>query len=251
MRRRDTGTGVCEPDPQLCVAHMQPDWWKRCLAELVGTFALTFIGAGAICTDQYSGGEVGLLGIALAHGLVLSIMVTSTGHVSGGHINPAVTLGALLSGAIRAPLAGLYVVAQLAGGALAGLVLVRTFAREVWAPVGLGTPVPSPEVEFWTAVFIEAVLTFFLVFTVLQTAVDERAPASVYGFAIGLVLVFDILVGGPLTGAAMNPARVFGPALASGVWTDHLVYWIGPACGGVFGAVAHALLRPAVTEADH
>ncbi|MFQ5742566.1 MAG: MIP/aquaporin family protein [Acidobacteriota bacterium] len=222
---------------------MTPDWWKRCLAELIGTFALTFVGAASICTNQYSGGEVGLLGIAIAHGLVLAIMVTATGHVSGGHINPAVTLGVLLSGAIRPAMAVIYVISQLLGAALAGLLLVRTFAAEVWLPVQLGTPSLGASVAFSTGVYIETVLTFLLVFTVLQVAIDERAPKNVYGFAIGLVLVFDILVGGPLTGAAMNPARAFGPALAAGVWTNHLVYWIGPAIGAVLAAVAAALLR--------
>lgn len=222
---------------------MLPNWWKRCLAEAIGTFALTFVGAAAICTDSYSGGEVGLLGIAVAHGLVLAVMVTATGHVSGGHLNPAVTLGALLSGTIRTSLAGLYVIAQVSGGIVAGWVLIRTFAPEVWQPVQLGAPVLGPGVAFGTAVFLEAVLTFFLVFTVLQAAVHERTPGHVYGFAIGLVWTFDILVGGPLTGGAVNPARAFGPALAAGYWNHQLVFWVGPALGGIFAAAAFSLLR--------
>lgn len=226
---------------------MSPDWWKCCLAEAIGTFALTFVGAAAICTNQYSGGEIGLLGIALAHGTVLAVMVTATGHVSGGHINPAVTLAATLAGAIRAPMAGLYVISQLGGAVIAGFLLLRTFDVEIWQPVALGTPALGIGVGFAIGVFVEAMLTFLLVFTVLQVAVDQRAPKHVYGFAIGAVLIFDILIGGPLTGAAMNPARAFGPALASGIWHDQLVYWLGPAVGGVLGAVAHGLLRPRAT----
>ena len=217
---------------------------KGMLAEAIGTFALTFVGAAAVCTDYYSGGEVGLLGIALAHGLVLAIMINATGHVSGGHINPVVTLAALLSRAIGPQRAAMYVGAQLLGAVIAGLTLTRIFAADVWQPVALGTPTLGSGVEFGTAVFVEAVLTFFLVFTVLQMVGDERAPTNVYGFAIGLVLVFDTLVGGPITGAAMNPARAFGPALASGTWSHHLVYWVGPVLGSVVATVAHALLQP-------
>ena len=227
---------------------MPPDWWKRCLAEGIGTFGLVFIGAGAICTNQYSGGELGLIGIALAHAFVLACMINATGHVSGGHINPAVTVAVTAVGGIRPALAGAYVVAQLAGGTIAGFLLAGLFTPDITVPVNLGTPTLSAEVAFSTGIFLESLLTFFLVFTVLQVAVDERAPSNVYGFAIGFVLIFDILVGGPLTGAAMNPARAFGPALASGVWTDHLVYWIGPISGGLVAALAYTLLQPAKSD---
>jgi len=224
---------------------MSPDWWKRGLAEFIGTFGLTFIGAAAICTDQYSGGEVGLLGVALAHGIVLAVLVSALGHVSGGHVNPAVTLAVVLSGAIRPTMAGLYVAAQLLGGIAAGLVLARTFSPEVWQPVALGAPVLGPGVAFSTGIFVEAVLSFFLVLVFLQAAIDGRAPDNVHGLVIGLVLVFDVLVGGPLTGAAVNPARALGPALAAGVWTDQLVWWVGPAAGALVAALAHNLMQPA------
>ena len=227
---------------------MPRDWWKRCLAEGIATFGLVFVGAGAICTNQYSGGELGLIGIALAHAFVLACMINATGHVSGGHINPAVTLAVTVVGGIRPAMAAAYVVAQLAGAVLGGFILVGLFTPEVWAPVNLGTPTLSPEVAFSTGVFVESLLTFFLVFTVLQVAVDKRAPSNVYGFAIGFVLLFDILAGGPLTGAAMNPARAFGPALAANVWTDHVVYWIGPLAGGLVAALAYALLQPPQSE---
>ena len=225
---------------------MTGDLSKRLLAETVGTFALTFVGAAAICTDAYSGGQVGLLGIAVAHGLILSIMITATAHISGAHVNPAVTLAALLSRAIGLRHAMCYVVVQLIGAVLAGLMLTATFAADVWQPVVLGTPVLGPGVAPGTGIFIEAILTFFLVFTMLQVAMDPRAPRHVYGFAIGLVLTANILVGGPLTGAAVNPARAFGPALASWTWNAHHVYWIGPFLGALIASVVYGALQPAV-----
>ena len=227
---------------------MSPDWWRRCLAEGIATFGLTFIGAGAICANQYSGGELGLLGIALAHATVLMCMVYATAHVSGAHINPAVSVAVFLVGKITAPMAGLYIVAQLTGAAIAGFLLAGLYTPDIWQPVNLGTPTLSPEVAFSTGVFVEAVLSFFLVFTILQVAVDERAPDNVYGLAIGFVLLFAILVGGPLTGASLNPARTFGPALASGTWANHAAYWIGPISGGLVAALAYTLLQPAKTD---
>ncbi|HEX9653989.1 MAG TPA: MIP family channel protein [bacterium] len=215
------------------------------IAEAVATFALCFIGAGVIVTDAYTEGSVGLLGIAIAHGLTLAIMINATGHISGGHVNPAVTIGFMVTG--RMPIAkGIgYIAAQLFGGALAGFALRGIYSPDAWSVVNLGTPGLSAGVPFLNGVFVEAILTFFLVFTVFATAVDSRAPKNVYGFAIGLVLVFDILMGGPLTGASMNPARTFGPALAAGYFENHLVYWIGPGIGGAIGALLyHHLLLP-------
>ncbi|MFW6198650.1 MAG: MIP/aquaporin family protein [Acidobacteriota bacterium] len=215
---------------------------KGAIAEGIATFALTFVGAAAVCTDAYTGGEVGLIGVAMAHGIILAVMVTATGHVSGGHVNPVVTLAAAMTRAVDGVTAAAYVGAQLLGATVAGLLLTATFAADVWMPVSLGTPVLGPGVEPGTAIFVEAVLTFFLVFVILQVALDARAPRHVYGLAIGLVLMGDMLAGAPLTGAAVNPARAFGPALASGTWTHQYVYWIGPVVGAVIATVAHALL---------
>ncbi len=219
--------------------------FRAYVAELVATFALCFIGAGAIVTDAYTDGSVGLLGIAIAHGLTLAIMVNATGHISGGHVNPAVTIGFMVTG--RMPVAkGLgYIASQLLGGTLAGFALRGIYSQSAWSVVNLGTPGLNAGVPFLNGVYLEAILTFFLVFTVFATAVDIRAPKNVYGFAIGLVLVFDILMGGPLTGASMNPARTFGPALAAGYFENHLVYWIGPGIGGAAAALLyHHLLLP-------
>jgi len=207
-------------------------------AEAIGTFCFFVVGAGSIITDYYSKGGVGLLGIALAHGLVLAIMISIFGRISGGHFNPAVTIGILVGQKIDAAMAGLYIAAQLVGAVCAGVVLRMVFDPAVWGPVHLGTPALGPGVSFGTGVLLETVMTFFLVMAVYGTAVDPQAP-KIAGFGIGLTVAFDILLGGPLTGASMNPARTFGPALASGYWDNHLVYWIGPIIGGVVGGLVY------------
>ncbi len=161
------------------------------VAELVGTFAFFFIGAGAIVTNTMTHGAVGLLGIALAHGLALSIMISVFGATSGGHFNPAVTIGFLVTRRIAPLLALLYIVAQLVGGILAGLLLRIIFPEAVWQDAQLGTPNLAPGVSFGTGVLLEAVLTFFLLLAVFGTAVDERAP-KIGGFGIGLTVLFDI-----------------------------------------------------------
>ncbi len=183
---------------------------KAAIAEFIGTFALCFIGAGAICTNQWTSGSLGLLGIAVAHGTVLAVMISTLGHISGGHFNPAVTLGVLAAKKIDGETAGTYVLAQLLGGAAAGYVLKAIFPAAVWSIVHLGTPALATSLTMVQGILIEAVLTFFLVLTVFGTAVDPKGSwNAIAGFGIGTVLIFDILFGGPLTGAAMNPARAF------------------------------------------
>ena len=218
---------------------------KPVVAELIGTFGFVFIGAGSIITNTLTHGTVGLVGIAFATGLALAIMIIIFAATSGGHINPAVTVGFLVTRRI-APLLGLlYIVAQLVGATLAGLLLRVMYPQAVWQAALLGTPNLAPGVSFGLGVLIEAVLTFFLLLAVFGTAVDPRAP-KIGGFGIGLTVLVDILVGGPLTGAAMNPARTFGPALASGFWQNDLVYWIGPIIGAVIAAsiYEYVILRP-------
>ncbi len=208
------------------------------LAEFVATFTLCFVGAGAICTDALTGGQVGLVGIALAHGLALAVGITATAAVSGGHVNPAVTFGFAIVGRLPWGRAAGYVVSQLAGASLAGWLLTLVFPPDVRSAVAGGTPVPGPGVAIGTVVLVEAILTFFLAFAVFGTAVDARAP-RLGGLLIGLTVTFDILVGGPLTGASMNPARTFGPGLAAGVWTAHWAYWVGPLLGAAAAAVVY------------
>jgi MIP family channel proteins len=211
---------------------------KPAVAELVGTFAFFFIGAGAIVADTYSKHAVGLLGVALAHGLILSIMVSVFGATSGGHFNPAVTIGFLATRRFKVDTAAVYILAQLIGGTLAGLALRVIIPQAIWQAAHLGAPFVAHDVSFGQAVLIEAILTFFLLLAVFGTAVDARAP-KIGGFGIGLTVMVDIFVGGPLTGAAMNPARAFGPELAAGFWDNWYVYWIGPIIGAVIAALLY------------
>lgn len=200
-------------------------------AEFVGTFALVFVGAGAVVVDAAKGNALGVLGIAVAHGLVLAIMVTATMNISGGHLNPAVTLGLWLARKIEPGQAGLYVVTQLVAGVAAAFLVSALYPAMAGEITGYGVPRIAADVQFVQAIFIEAILTFFLVSAVFGTAVSSEAP-RVGGFGIGLVLVFDILVGGQLTGAAMNPARAFGPAVMANEWQGQAAYWAGPLLGG-------------------
>ncbi len=208
---------------------------QKLIAEFLGTFALIFFGAGSICTDQYlhGSGGLGLLGIALAHGLAIGIMVSALGHISGGHFNPAVTVGIWVTKRMSTIDAALYWVAQLAGAIAAAFVLKSVVPDETWRAVALGAPELARDFPVWAGITLEAVTTFFLVLTVFSTAVDEKgAFRSIAGFGIGLSITLGILVAGPLTGAALNPARAFGPALAATHWAHQGVYWVGPLAGG-------------------
>lgn len=209
---------------------------RRAVAEALGTFGLIFFGCGAVVMSSMPGASYGLLGVALVHAIVLSVMITATMSVSGGHLNPAVTIGLLTVKRIDAKSAGVYIVAQLIGAALGALTLRLLFPSGVVAFGTLGTPVLANAMNITDGILLEAVLTFFLVSAVFGTAVSPDAP-KVGGFAIGLVLFFDIMVGGTLTGAAMNPARAFGPALISGTWFAQPVWWVGPILGGIVAAL--------------
>lgn len=213
--------------------------WRIALAEAVGTATLIFIGAGSIIADQMSGGRVGVAGIALAHGLAIATMVAATGHISGGHLNPAVTAGFVLTGRLPLRQGIAYGLAQLLGATVAALLLAASFPEAAHRAVHLGTPALGGGVTATTGSVVEAILTFFLVFVIFGTAVDSRGPRAIAPLMIGLVIVMDILGGGVLTGAAMNPARAFGPALVSGTWDNQIVYWIGPLIGGCAAAYVH------------
>lgn len=212
---------------------------KQCVAEFIGTFTLIFIGIGAIYNATPTAG-LGLLGIAFAHGLAIAVMVTATGAISGGQLNPAVTFGLLIGGQMDLKKSIAYWISQLAGGTAAALLcrsLIGINAVAGGTPdIGMSNGVAV--VSTGQAIIIEAVLTFFLVFVVYGSAVDARAP-KIGGLAIGLTVGLDIMFGGPLTGAAMNPARTFGPALASGHWNNHIVYWAGPLLGGALAGLIY------------
>lgn len=208
---------------------------QKLVAEFVGTFILIFIGAGSICANQFMGdGGGGILAIAAAHGLAIATAVSAIGHISGGHINPAVTIAFWVTKKMGTMEALLYWLAQIAGAIAAAYLLKGLLPADVWGPVSIGTPALAPDFTRAQGMILEGVLTFFLVFVVFATAVDERgAFGKIAGFAIGLTVTMDIYLGGPFTGAAMNPARALGPAVAAGFWANHGVYWVGPLAGGV------------------
>lgn len=211
------------------------------VAEFIGTFTLIFIGAGSICLNEMTHGGVGLLGIAAAHGLAIAVMVTSLAQVSGGKFNPAISLGLFASGK-QSLLPTIYEIgAQLLGAIVGALFLKLIFPAEAANVVALGTPSLGEGITVSAGIFTEAILTFLLVFTVFGVAVDTRSAfKAAGGFAIGCVILFDILMGGGVTGGAMNPARAFGPALISGVWEYQYIYWIGPIIGGIVAALLYS-----------
>jgi aquaporin Z len=211
------------------------------LAEFLGTFFLCFAGIAAILGNTPAvGSGIGLLGVALAHGLALSVAVAAFGGVSGAHLNPAVTVAALATGRITLPGAVAYVVVQLAGATAAALICRAVFPAEAVAQANLGIPLPAAWATTGTVLIVEFVLTFLLVTAILGGAIDTRAPTLKIGaFAIGLTVTFDILAGGPVTGASMNPARSFGPALVQAFWQWHWAYWVAPIAGAVAGAVLY------------
>ena len=204
---------------------------KALVAEFIGTFTLIFVGVGAIAANQMVDGESGLVGIALAHGLAIAVMVSATGAISGGHLNPAVTFGALLGRKIDIVNAIGYVIAQCVGAVAAAFLIKQVFSAAILGAVNLGTPLPGPGITNSQVLITEIVLTFFLVFVVFGTAIDPRGPKC-GGLFIGLTVALDILVGGPISGAAMNPARFLGPALLSDNMAYCWMYWVGPLIGG-------------------
>lgn len=212
---------------------------RKLVAEAVGTFTLIFIGAGSIIAT--AGLLALLVVVALAHGLAIAVMVSTLGHVSGGLFNPALTLGLWATRRLSHIDAATYIGAQLVGAVVAALALLALFPEGGILETKLGTPLLAVGVGFAQGVGIEAVLTFFLMLAVFGTVLDKRGP-RVGGLFIGLVLTMDIAAGGRLTGAAVNPARAFGPALVDGTWDNHLVYWIGPIIGAVVGALMYHYL---------
>jgi MIP family channel proteins len=225
------------------------DAFHRGAAEFVGAFALIFVGAGAVVAAGPTG-EPGVVAIAFANGLAMAVMVSAVGHISGGHFNPAITLGFLVTGRLAPVLAVVYWIAQFAGAVAAAALLRWIFddANEG----NLGAPVLNPSIQPEAGLMVEAILTFFLVWVVFATIADPRGTfKAIAGLAIGLTITMDVLMGGPLTGAAMNPARALGPELLSNDWDNFWIWYVGPFAGAVIAAVAYELLylrpvRPAV-----
>lgn len=210
----------------------------KLVAEFVGTFALVFIGVGSIISDNLTGGALGVTGIALAHGLAIAVMASATGAISGGHLNPAVTCGVLVAGKMKAGDALGYIVAQCAGAVAAAAMIKMIAPGTTLAATGMGTPALAAGVTVGQALIVEIVLTFFLMFVVYGTAIDARAP-KMAGLFIGLTVTMDILAGGAITGAAMNPARHLGPALLGGGLSHVWLYWVGPITGAVLASLIY------------
>lgn len=211
---------------------------RAAVAEFVATFALVFVGAGAVVLAAT--GQLDLVGVALAHGLVLAVMVSITGHVSGGLVNPAVAIALWVAGRLSTQRAVILIVAQLLGAIVGAATLRWVVGGDRFEAGSAGAPVLSPAMDIGTGTVLEAILTFLLVYAVFGTAVDDRGPwLKTAGFTIGLVIAFEIMAFGPLTGAAMNPARWFGPALIGGLWSDAIVWTVGPIAGGIIASVVY------------
>jgi MIP family channel proteins len=213
---------------------------RQLLAEAIGAFTLIFAGTGSVMLAS-ANTNVTLVGVALAHGLAIALMISALGPISGGHFNPAVTIGFWVTRRISTMLAAAYIIAQLLGAIIASLLVMLLFPEGLRNAAHLGSPGLGAGIDFLHAVGIEAVLTFFLVTVIWGTAVDPRAP-KLGGLAIGLTITMDILAAGPLTGAVMNPARALGPMLVSGTWDNMLVWWIGPIIGAVIAALVYHYL---------
>jgi MIP family channel proteins len=214
-----------------------PDLGRRAAAEAIATFALVFAGCGAIVSDAVYGG-LGVTGVALVFGLVIAVMIYATGHLSGAHINPAVTIAFTLTRHFPRRDAAAYIAAQL-GGALAGALALRA----IWPtePGGLGVTLPS--VGIGSALVYEVLMTAFLMFVIISVATDTRAVGSAAALAIGGTVALDAAFGGPVTGASMNPAPSIGPALATAELTDLWIYIAGPLIGAGLGAALYQLIR--------
>jgi MIP family channel proteins len=216
----------------------RPNLARRAAAEALAAFALVFAGCGAVVADARYDGSLGTVGVSLVFGLVIMVMVYATGHLSGAHINPAVTIAFALSRHFPGRDAVAYVGAQLGGAVAGALVLLAVWPDR---PGELGATLPS--VAVGSALVYELILTAFLMFVIMAVATDTRAVGAAAAIAIGGTVGLDALFGGPVTGASMNPARSFGPALAAGEWRDFWIYVVGPVAGAALGAAAYQLVR--------
>ena len=216
---------------------MNDPLWKRSIAEGTGTWILVFAGAGAIIINQLSEGQVTHLGVGLTFGMVVATVIYAIGHISGAHINPAVTLGFALTRHFPWKEVPFYWIAQLLGALIAS-----GLHRLLFGLVGnMGSTVPAGGAA--QSVGLEIALTFILMFVIMAVATDVRAIGQAAAIAIGMTVGLEAIFAGPISGASMNPARSFGPAIVSGIWATHWVYWIGPLAGAAAGALSYRFLR--------
>ncbi|HHT9127112.1 MAG TPA: aquaporin [Candidatus Brocadiia bacterium] len=220
------------------------DAYKKYFSEFLGTFILIFVGSGAVCANYLltKAGQpgLGLLGIALSYGFAVVAIVYALSYISGTHINPATTISFWVTKRIDGGTALMYILFQLAGAASAGF-LIKTMFPEAIA-INFGAFSPAPGVSSIQAILMEALLSFLLVFTVYATVVDKRAAGALAGLAIGLVVVFDVVVGATVSGGAVTPSIAFGPAIASGNFANHQVYWIGHCLGAIVAGLVYDLV---------
>jgi MIP family channel proteins len=216
----------------------RPDLLRRAAAEGLAAFALVFACCGAIVSDSVYGGALGAVGIGLVFGLVIMAMVYATGHLSGAHINPAVTIAFVLSRHFPRREAAGYIAAQLFGAMAGALLLLAVWPDK---PADLGATLPT--VATGSALAYEVVLTAILMFVIMAVATDTRAVGAGAAIAIGGAVGLDAIFAGPVTGASMNPARSIGPALAGGELDDLWIYVVGPIVGAACGAAAYQLVR--------
>jgi aquaporin TIP len=222
---------------------MNPLLLKRAIVEFIGPFALCFMGIGAIILFGDN-----IVAVALAHGLAIGLCITAAGHISGGHFNPAVTISMLATGRISPNEAGVYIVSQLLGAVAACVVLLATFPSELREAVGFGIPAVGPGFSSGNALVAEIVTTFFLVFVIFGVAVDNRSGKAITGLAIGLTITMDILGTGGVSGAAMNPARWFGPAIVDTNFTDFWIWIVGPIVGALVAAMLWSRIILSTTD---
>jgi MIP family channel proteins len=217
---------------------------QKLAAEFLGTFAFVFVTCGSLCADQYlraaSAAPLGWLGVSAASGIAYAVLITALAHISGAHFNPAVSIGYWVTKRLATLDTLFYWIAQLAGAISAAYLLAAIIPDVIWRLNGLGTPDLALDFTRIHGMALEAALTFVLVFVAFATSVDANgASGKIAGFATGLTVTMGMLLGGPFTGGAMNPARVLGPALVAHHWTNHGVYWIGPLFGGIVGGVIY------------
>ena len=215
---------------------------RRALAELVGAFGLVFAGTGAIVINAESGGAIGHVGIGLTFGLIIMVMIYATGHISGAHFNPAVTVAFAAARHFPLPHVPVYIAAQLIGAVLASLLLRGMFGNS--ANLGTTLPAGSDGQSF----ALEIVLTFFLMFVIIAVATDVRAVGQAAAIAIGGTVGLEAIFAGPISGASMNPARSLAPAIVSGTWDSQWLYILGPITGALIGAFIYVVIRAVPEE---
>jgi aquaporin NIP len=216
---------------------------RKAGAELVGTYTLVTAGCGAIMVDSLTG-ALTHIGVALAFGLVIMVMIASTGHLSGAHFNPAVTIAFAVTRHFPWRNVPVYVISQTAG-AILGAFTIRLLLGSV---ANLGATIPSGDVL--QSFGLEILLTTVLMFVITSVATDTRAVGELAALAVGATVALDALWGGPISGASMNPARSLGPAIVAGVWKDQWVYLVAPVAGACLGAALYQLLRTPISQPD-